>query len=108
MDEIQSDRADDQLKRQLESGPQEKSCHQTGINKAQISKVPSFFLDNRILIIFSHACQGILKIWGPYSNLQNLFKIWQCDTQNFDQSELRTLKSVRAVNVQMKQFSYLM
>lgn len=113
--EIQSD-TDDLSIRQLQSGPQDNFCKRTRITEARTSNIqektpvvtiPRFFLDDRIVIIFSHACQGVLKAWGPYSNLQNLLKKYGIETHRFDQSELRTLKSIGAVDVQVKQCSFI-
>ena len=113
--EIQTDSNDGSI-RQLVSGLEEHFCAKTGSNESRVSNrqekiavtsIPRFLCDGRIVIIFSDACQAILKMWGSYSNLQNLLKKYGIETHRFDQSELRTLKSIGAVDLQVKQCLFI-
>lgn len=69
--------------------------------------VPRFVQNSRIVIIFIDACQAVLKIWGSYSNLQHLLRKHGINTHRFSQSELSKLKSMGAVDMQVKLCSFI-
>ena len=69
--------------------------------------VPRFVQNSRIVIIFIDACQAVLKIWGSYSNLQHLLRKHGINTHRFSQSELNKLKSMGAVDMQVKLCSFI-
>lgn len=67
--------------------------------KVPFVSIPRFVRDGEIVIIFYDACQAVLKTWGSYSLLKN----HGMETRRFDQSELMKLKSIGAVNMQVRQ-----
>lgn len=75
--------------------------------KAQVISVPSLILDGRSIIIFCDACQAVLKTWGSLSNLQNLSKEQGIEVCQFDQSQLRMLKNLGVIDVQVKCCSFI-
>ena len=108
--------ADHNSTKQLEPDFQDCFCNLSKANESHLSKieekvpvvcVPRFLLDGRIVIIFSDACQAVLKIWGSYSNLQRLLKKNGIETHRFSQLELRKLKNIGAVDIQVKQCSFI-
>lgn len=115
MEEIQTD-SDNWSIRQLERSRQEHFHKKTRKNKAlesnrqekmPVVRISRFIHDGRIVIIFSDVCQAVLKFWGSCRNLQNLLKKYGIDTHRFDQLELRTLKSIGVVDMQVKQCSFI-
>ena len=106
----------DTYRRKLESGHQGNFCNAAATSGASVSNrqekmsvvsIPRFHLDGRIVIIFSDACQTVLKIWGSYANMQNMLKKYGIETHRFDQLKLRTLKSIGAIDIQFKQCSFI-
>ena len=71
------------------------------------TSVPRYFLDDRSIVIFSDVCSAVLKTWGSYKNLQNVLKKQGIATSQFDQSQLRMLKKIGAVDVRTKQCSFI-
>ncbi|XP_078368194.1 uncharacterized protein LOC144651989 [Oculina patagonica] len=115
MEEIETD-SDNWSIRQLDRSHQEHFCKKTSKNdalesnryeKMPVVRISRFIHDGRIVIIFSDACQAVLKLWRPYRNLQSMLKRYGIDTQRFNQSELKMLKSIGAVDIQVKQCSFI-
>ncbi|XP_022790412.1 uncharacterized protein LOC111328426 isoform X2 [Stylophora pistillata] len=84
-------------------------CHCTSNREKVVPAVcvPRFVLNGNIVIIFTDACQAVLKIWGSYSNLQHLLRKHRINTHRFNQLELRKLKSTGTVDMQVKVCSFI-